>query len=48
MNLVFFVYSNIAATHTCHGHTGFTFTRSFPAVFNSRNGLHNWEHDPSY
>ena len=41
-------YCNIVATHTYDGHTGFTFTWSFPAGFNSRNGLHNCEHDPSY
>ena len=26
INFVFFVYCNIAATHTHTGHTGFTFT----------------------
>ena len=48
MNFVFFVNCNIVATHTYDGHTGFTFTWSFPAGFTSRNGLHNCEHDPSY
>ena len=32
MNSVFFVYCNIVATHTYDGHTGFTFTWSFPAI----------------
>ena len=48
MNFVFFVYCNIFANHTYDGHAGFTFTWSFPAGFNSRNGQHNCEHDPSY
>ena len=48
MNFVFFVNCNIFATHTYDGHTGFTFTWSFPAGFTSRNGLPNCEHDPSY
>ena len=46
--IVFFVYCNIIATHTSDSHTGFTFIRSFPAGFTSKNGLHNFEHDPSY
>ena len=29
---IFFVYCNIVATHTHDGHTGFTFTQSFPAA----------------
>ena len=37
MNFVLFVYCNIVATHTYDGHTGFTFTRSFPAGFTRRN-----------
>ena len=48
MNFVLFVYCNIVATHTYDGHTDLTFTRSFPACFNSRNDLRNCEHDPSY
>ena len=48
INFAFFVYWNIVATHTYDGHTGFTFTWSFPAGFTSGNGLHNCEHDPSY
>ena len=48
INFAFFVYWNIVATHTYDGHTGFTFTWSFPAGFIYRNGLHNCEHDPSY
>ena len=48
MNFVFFVYCNIVATHMCNGHTSLKFTCTFPAGFNSRNGLHNCEHDPSY
>ena len=39
---------DIVAIHTYNGHTGFTFAWSFPAAFNSRNGLHSCEHDPSY
>ena len=39
---------DIVAIHTYDGHTGFTFAWSFPAAFNSRNGLHSCEHDPSY
>ena len=41
MNFVFFVNCNIVATHTYDGHTGFTFTWSFPAGFTSRNDPHN-------
>ena len=48
MKFGFFVYCNIVATHTYDGHTGFTFTQSFPAGFTSRNGLPNCEHDPNY
>ena len=43
-----YIYIYIYDTHTYDGHTGFTFTCSFPAGFNSRNGLHNCEHDASY
>ena len=48
MNIVGFFLLQHCPTHTYDGHTGFTFTWSFPAGFNSRNGLHNCEHDPSY
>ena len=33
MQTLFFVYSNIVATYTHAGHTGFIFTLSFPAGF---------------
>ena len=46
--LCVFCYCNIIATHTYDGHTGFTFTWSFPAGSTSWNDLHNSEHDPSY
>ena len=32
-SFVFFVFCNIVATHTQTGHTGFTYTWSFPAAF---------------